>query len=220
MKSEKKVKIIYFGDSVTEGQHISPPFRWTDLLTNYLESESSKNGVLIQAVNKGVSGETSRQGLMRFAEDVQNNVPDILTLQFGLNDCNQWVTDKGYPRVSKAAYKANLVEMIERALHFGVKHIILSNNYPTLRRAPLFGGTSLEDGRLEYNQIVYEVAMSTGVTLCDIDAYFKEIDGSSYSDYLLPDPDLLHLSNTGHNHYFKKISKYLEMSILKLTEND
>ena len=93
-------------------------------------------------LNRGVSGETTRQGLERFPNDLQQYRPDIVTLQFGLNDCNCWVSDGGLPRVSEAAYRANLREMIERARRFGARHIIMSTNHPTLRHKVLLSGES------------------------------------------------------------------------------
>ena len=49
---------------------------------------------------------------------MQELEPDVMTLQFGLNDCNCWETDRGLPRVSEEAFRANLIEMIERARLF------------------------------------------------------------------------------------------------------
>ena len=66
-----------------------------------------------------------------------------MTLQFGLNASNCWDTDRGLPRVSEAAYEANLVEMIARARKFGARHIVLSTNHPTLRHRPLASGQTL-----------------------------------------------------------------------------
>ena len=61
-------------------------------------------------------------GLERYPRDVQEAQPDLLTIQFGLNDCNCWETDRGVPRVSEAAFVANLIEMIDRGRVFGASH--------------------------------------------------------------------------------------------------
>lgn len=201
----KKIKIVYFGDSITEGQYIHPPLRWTDLINQYLQSSS----IDFVSYNKGISGETSRQGLMRFATDVQDIKPDIMTLQFGLNDCNRWVSDKGFPRVSKESYRSNLHEMIQRAKHFGIEHIIVSNNHTTLRHDTLPGNVTLEAMRVVYNRIIEEVAYEEKVTFCNIDDAFLSIPRENYHDYLLPEPDLLHLSQKGHDYYFQTIKPYI-----------
>ena len=132
------------GDSITSGQHIDPELRWISLVGNALMTAYLSMTVNFHLLNRGVSGETTRQGLERFPADVQQCRPDIMTLQFGLNDGNCWVTDAGLPRVSEAADGANLIEMIDWARRFGAARIILSTNHPTLRHKVLLSGDSLE----------------------------------------------------------------------------
>ena len=166
------VTVVFMGDSITAGQYVDPPLRWTDLVSDQFQRKYLASPLNILFLNRGVSGETTRQGLERFPRDVQANWPDVMTLQFGLNDCNCWATDRGLPRVSPSAYKANLIEMIERARHFGARDIILATNHPTLRKKVLVSGRSLDDNRQRYNELVREVAAETEVTLCDIEATF------------------------------------------------
>ena len=83
------------GDSITAGQYVDAQYRWTNLLSDQLFREYWETEVILHFVCRGISGETTRQGLERFPMDVQAAVPDVLTLQFGLNDCNCWVTDRG-----------------------------------------------------------------------------------------------------------------------------
>ena len=206
MSKDNKIEpltIVFMGDSITEGQYVHHSLRWTEIVARNLRAclahdiEAHK----LYFFNRGVSGETTRQGLERFPRDVQVLAPFIMTLQFGLNDCNCWDTDHGLPRVSEAAYRANLLEMIERARAFGAAHIILSTNHPTLRHRPLASGQSLEDRRKIYNDIVREIATVSSVVLCDIDKAFSDLDSSELSDMLLPEPDVLHLSPRGHEKY-------------------
>jgi hypothetical protein len=102
-----------------------------------------------------------------------------------------------------------MIEMIERARHFGTKHIILSTNHPTLRHKPLAGGKTLEENRLRYNAIVREIACDTSVTLCDIDHGFAHFSPNELAEMLLPEPDVLHLSPKGHIHYENLIYPFL-----------
>src|SRR5215471_3369660 len=104
------VTLVHMGDSITFGQHLDPTYRWTTLVYDWLDKIYRSTSVHIRSLNRGISGETTRMGLERFPQDVQNMLPDVMTLQFGLNDCNCWVTDKGLPRVSPTAFRANLVE--------------------------------------------------------------------------------------------------------------
>ena len=84
----RAVVVAFMGNSITAGQYVDPDLRWTALVSNALLSEYLATSVNFHVLNRGVSGETTRQGLERFPADVQQHRPDIITLQFGLNDCN------------------------------------------------------------------------------------------------------------------------------------
>lgn len=212
------VTVVFFGDSITEGQYVAPPNRWVDIVSDQLLRRYLDHPVNLHLLVKGVSGETTRQALERFPRDVQAHAPDVVTLQFGLNDCNCWLTDHGLPRVSEAAYRANLVEMIDRARRFGAREIILSNNHTTLRHKPLLDGLTLEQRRLRYNGIVAEVAADTGVTFCDIDAGFSPLDRRALHAELLPYPDWLHLSEAGHQRYAALIGPVVARAVETIIE--
>lgn len=212
---QRHLTVVFMGDSITEGQYVHHSMRWTELVSAKITRSFAH---LIDPERMfyfahGVSGETTRQGLERFPRDVQQFQPDAMTLQFGLNDCNCWDTDRGLPRVSESAYRANLVEMIDRAQCFNVKKIVLSTNHPTLRFRKLCSGQTLEQRRAVYNEIVREVALKAGVTLCDIDDVFSKYDLNEREKLLLPEPDLLHLSPAGHRIYAEAICPILESAI-------
>jgi len=207
----RAIVVVFMGDSITAGQFVDPSLRWTSLVSDVIVRKYLPTTVNFQMLNRGVSGETTRQGLERFPNDLQQYRPDIVTIQFGLNDCNCWVSDGGLPRVSEAAYHANLIEMIERARRFGARRIITSTNHPTLRHKILLSGESLEDRRRRYNEIVREVAAPNGAELCDIEEAFAGFDDRELSEMLLPYPDHLHLSVAGHRHY----ASYIEPHIMR-----
>jgi hypothetical protein len=45
------------------------------------------------------------------------------------------------------------------------------------------------------------VAAAEGTTLCDIRSGFDQFEAADLREYLLPDPDLLHLSEAGNRVY-------------------
>jgi lysophospholipase L1-like esterase len=198
------------GDSITFGQYVDPARRWTALVGNALLRHYLETPINLHLINGGVSGETTRQGLERFPAAVQQHRPDIMTLQYGLNDCNCWITDAGLPRVSEAGFRVNLIEMIERSRRFGADHIILSTNHPTLRHKVMMSGDSFETRRRRYNDHVREVASLTSVTLCDIEEGFAHLDIRELAAMLLPYPDQLHLSGEGHRLYASCIQPLVE----------
>jgi acyl-CoA thioesterase-1 len=204
-------RIVYMGDSITFGQYLEPSLRWTALLDRQLRERFS--GRLFETYNRGISGETTRMGLERFPRDVQELEPDVMTLQFGLNDCNCWQTDRGLPRVSEAAYRANLIEMIARARRFGARRIVLSTNHRTLRLDEQRSGEVFEAANARYSAIVRDVALEEGVDLCDIRQAFEPFDDERLADLLLPVPDVLHLSEAGNRVYFDAIWPHIERAV-------
>jgi len=190
--------VMHIGDSITAGQRVAEAVRWTTLVGRRLK-ETFGAGVIESRVS-GVSGETTRIGLERFPRDVQDRRPAIITLQYGMNDCNCWETDLGVPRVSEDAFAANLREMIRRARHFGTGSVILATNPRSLRtRRAMESGEVYEDANARYSELVREVATVTETTLCDIRAAFEDLDERDLAP-LLKD-DLLHLDAAGHSLY-------------------
>jgi lysophospholipase L1-like esterase len=204
--------LVHMGDSITFGQYIDPSLRWTAVVEARLRTAFSPRLELV-SLNRGISGETTRMGLERFPADVQEAEPDVMTLQFGLNDCNCWQTDQGLPRVSELAFTANLVEMIMRARGFGAREIVMATNHRTLRRDTLPSGEIYEDANSRYSQLLREVADETGCTLCDIRAVFEPFDDEELNRLLLPSPDLLHLSEEGNAVYADAIYPYVAAAV-------
>jgi len=214
------VTIVFMGDSITEGQFVHHSLRWTERVARQIRAVVSTkfDTDSLHFFNRGISGETTRQGLERFPRDVQVLGPHIMTLQFGLNDCNCWDTDRGLPRVSEAAYRANLLEMIDRARTFGAGHIILSTNHPTLRFRLLASNQTLEDRRAVYNAIVRDVAREAKVALCDIDEAFSGFNKAELATMLLAEPDVLHLSALGHEKYAAAIYEPISEAVFHVIE--
>lgn len=88
--SGKSVKAVFFGDSITEGFfNTSIPDsqsvyhkKLSDKIKKYFPASDFK------AVNAGIGGNTSQDGLKRIERDVISHSPDIVSVCFGLNDSN------------------------------------------------------------------------------------------------------------------------------------
>ena len=204
-------RIVFFGDSICVGQGVSVHHSWAVALSRMVEARFLGGGLPPPIVtNASVNGNTTRMALERMPSDVQQGGVDILYVQFGLNDCNRWITDKGRPRVSRKAFAANLEEIIERGRVFGARRVLIATNHPTAR-AQLLGGvasSSFEDQRRLYNaEIRMLVANDPALTLVDLESAFMDHlqrDGVELSHLLLQDG--LHLSERGHRLYERVIS--------------
>lgn len=201
---------MFFGDSITAGQYVSPSLHWTTLLRERLSDLESTHVLFSVAA---VSGETTRQGLERFPTEVQSVRPHVMTVQFGLNDCNRWQTDEGLSRVSELAFAANLLEIIGRARRFGTTQVILCTTHPTLRTTTFEDGATYEDCRRRYNEIVRRVAHDADVLLYDFEAAFAPLE-PRLAELLMEPPDVLHLSAAGHVVYADLLEPVLRDALL------
>lgn len=149
-------------------------------------------------INASANGRTTRQALEAMPYEVQSHRPDIVIVQFGLNDANRWATDMGLPRVSPLAFQANLTEIYQRAYAAGAKTIFAMTNHVVLR---------IND----YNWRIRE-AVAVGE---DIDLPIHLIDMAealkSQARYLLPDG--VHLNDVGHRLYFEATRHALDKVI-------
>lgn len=200
-------RVVFFGDSICFGQGVSIHQGWVTRLSARLEllGEDLSKSLIVQ--NSGINGDTTRLALERMPYDVQSNGVDILIIQFGMNDCNHWVSDKGAPRVSPAAFEANLQEIIDRARLHGARHIILNTNHPTLRNKEKMTGSdcTYQENNRRYNAKIRDVFARNRetVVLNDMEQIFDDEVGSDQSGlakFLLVDH--LHLSRAGHDVYF------------------
>lgn len=205
MAVRKHLKVFFFGDSICFGQGVSPQHTWVCRIAAALEMRfQDKIDLLVQ--NPSINGNTTRQALERIAYDVQSHAPHIVLTQFGMNDCNGWETDKGQPRVSSDAFRANLSEIVDRCRVFGAKHIIVGTNHPTTRTRELLPNVDFpyETANRSYNVVSREVAAAKSAILADAEAAFHDAvaaEEASYAHLVLDDQ--LHLSKSGHDLYFR-----------------
>lgn len=201
-------RLYVFGDSIAFGQLVSPHLVWVTRLAQWAAVESSEQ-LLVQ--NAGVNGNTTRQGLERFHFDVISHSPRYLIVQFGLNDCNKWMTDNGLPRVSLPSFRSNLNEILSRARASYVEHVFVNTNHPTAKKEPL-GSDGDDDYQLAnrcYNAAIRELMEDlTGsadwLTLIDIESLWHgrlSRGDAALSELLLDDG--IHLSELGHAWYYE-----------------
>lgn len=211
------MKVFFFGDSICFGQGISLHKGWVPRISSRLEELSVKLDTSILVVNSAVNGRTTRQALLDMPYEIQSYAPDILVVQFGMNDCNYWETDRGNPRVSPKAFAANLEEILTRAFSFGAKKVFLNTNHPTGRDTTTlpYSDITYQQSNERYNRIIRDVAdlFSDKVILNDMETTFYKT--ASKRDELLPLllSDFLHLSEKGHEVYLNTIYKKIAQEI-------
>ncbi len=218
-----QIRVFFFGDSICVGQHVSIHNGWVAKISASLAQLGKEKNWRIVTNNASANGRTTRQALEVIGYELQSQHPDIVIVQFGMNDCNYWQTDKGLPRVSPKAFGANLEEIIRRSFNFGAKTVLLNTNHPTGLDQKIFPHTDIvyQQSNEQYNQIIRNVAKDNpdNLILNDIESHFVKHTGKD-RDKVLPllmeDPDLLHLSEKGHELYFELVYPKLESAVLDI----
>lgn len=72
------LKVAYLGGSITEGKNYTTPF------SNYIKNTFAKGG--FTEVNAGLSGTSSVVGLVRSEKQIVEQKPDIIFIEFSVND--------------------------------------------------------------------------------------------------------------------------------------
>jgi acyl-CoA thioesterase I len=204
---DSTVKVTFFGDSIFVGQGVSIYRGWVTRIAQFLDEYGEATGQEFLVTNASVNGRTTRQALEDMPYSVQSHGVDILVVQFGLNDCNYWATDRGLPRVSIGAFIENLKEIVYRARVLGARKIFVNNNHPTSRVKELIPGTHItyEDSNREYSYAISKMARGLGsdILFQDVYQYFSDLvvkHECGIERYLLSDG--LHLSVAGHEAYY------------------
>lgn len=197
-----------FGDSICFGQYVSHHLTWVGRLSSAInEIPGQKGRVMLNSVS--INGNTTRMALERMPHDVTSHQVDFCLIQFGMNDCHYWATDRGVPRVSPKAFAANLEEMVERLMAIKTKQIFMDTNHPSLKGSYAhLPSRTYAQSNAEYNEItrsVHEDLRKKGypIELIDIETKWKDLLATdpllSLSDLLLPDG--VHPSEKGHELY-------------------
>lgn len=83
------ITIAYIGGSITEGLDVKPTERYVTLSSNEFEATYA-NGGTVTCINAGLSGTPSNLGVLRVQRDVLAYDPDIVFIEFAVNDAQDF----------------------------------------------------------------------------------------------------------------------------------
>lgn len=211
--------LTILGDSISFGQLVTSHKTWPVLLSVALERTQSEAWTV---TNHSINGNTSRLGLEGVSARLSSPSPNIVMIQYGLNDCNRWASELGLSRVSEKSFKSNIEELVQRSRASGASTVFVMTSHPTLNSEHSNRSADYEIIRERYNEILREIREGDpSLRLVDIERKFQEIGkhgepmvsfSSRLSEALLPDG--IHLSEEGHDWYFRLVFDELKLSIL------
>ena len=179
IESGADATIVCFGDSITAGYAVRrgfPSFLLESLRQRFPDSK-------IEMINSGISGDTSQDGLSRLDWAVLSYEPDLVTINFGINDC--------VLGLSLEEFEMNLVEMVRRIRAGPDSEILLLSSQP-LESPPY------DQRVLDYYQTVETVAKEMNVGFVDVyGAWMKRVRAGMPLDSLIL-PGLDHPNEAGY----------------------
>jgi lysophospholipase L1-like esterase len=198
--------LVAFGDSTTA------PRGKLEIYADLLHKELSFEGKEVAVINAGVPGNTTTMAAKRFEKDVLAAKPDVVIVQFGINDSaiDVWKNPPAVePRVKQDVYGRNLRDFVRTLKGKGARVVLMTPNplcWTDALKAK-YGHApyqpEIEDGfnvlLRKYAETVLQIASEENVGLVDVFAAFNEHarqrGASSPSDLLL---DGMHPNNAGH----------------------
>lgn len=221
--ADTTVRIVALGDSTTA------PYDWAPqvkrVYAGCLPEALAAHGIHAQVFNAGIGDTTTAQAVARLDRDVRSRKPDIVIVQFGIND--SWIdADEGktLPRLTRDQYRGNLRTIIDTLRRDGARLVLMTPN-PMRWSDPYYikvfeQHPGLLDTRAArgidrlldvYAEDMRAVAREEGVPLVDVFEAFEahgRTPGHSIDDILL-EGDGIHPNQAGQDLVCGLLSKRL-----------
>jgi lysophospholipase L1-like esterase len=164
--------LVVFGDSISAGFAVGHGF--DHFLREMLTAKYPQ--ALIHMINSGVCGDTSLDGLDRLDWSVISYLPDLVTINFGINDM--------YWGIGLGEFKSNLVAVTERIIDGCQSEILLLSSEPLVTPHYCHEVQS-------YYGVVQDVAEEMDVGFVDVyRAWMRRVDcGVALESLILPGLD-------------------------------
>lgn len=166
LQSEKPIKWVFYGDSITQGAYNTLGWRdYTQLFAERIRFELRRPDDLI--LNAAYDGSTTRHLLEAFDWRVRSFEPHVVFLMVGMNDC---CLEADGPRVPLEEFRKNLAELVQRIR-------AINSAIPVLQTAcPILNELVPERASMYpiYMQALCEMAEALDVSLIDHRTHWLE----------------------------------------------
>lgn len=199
----KNLMVVCFGDSITYGYCAEYGKDYVSLFKKKISEDFPKDSITIR--NRGINGESSRDGLARIDDELVSYSPDIIIMLFGSNDSaySPWY-HVGYEEFS------HNYDVILSKIKSAGSEIILITPPPVIEDSEMpFIENSVLDG---YCEIVKEKAEKYGLELIDMNKAFREYKNLSE----LFQWDGVHISTEGYQLFFDTVYKTVKPILNKM----
>ena len=186
----KKIRVVYFGDSITEAAVKPHGFIMID--DSLLNPKGASNYELIGA---GVSGNKVYDLYLRMEDDVISKAPDIVVIYVGVNDV--WHKKMG-TGTDADKFERFYLALVKKFRAANIK-VILCTPATIGER---YDNTNEQDGDMNhYSNIIRKIAADQHLTLVDLRSAFLEyekLNNKNNLDRGLLTSDGVHLNDAGN----------------------
>jgi len=184
---------VAFGDSITDGYGVSRGF--VSFLTEQISR--ARPDLDLVTINTGMSGDTSRGGLYRLGRDVIDHRPDLVTINFGVNDA--------FSSISPRQFSDNLRDMASRIRDAGCVRLLLLS-------CESIPEDWAEQQVLPYWEAMKNLAEEVGCVYADVHGkWVKELKGGRLESDLIISGDM-HPNEEGHRLIAEAVFEAMEES--------
>jgi lysophospholipase L1-like esterase len=134
-------------------------------------------------VNNGLSGDHTNDAIHRLQRDVLNHDPDLVTINFGVNDA--------FSGISAVKFGSNLEAMVDIIRENGCGRIVLVSS-------EVIPEPQAEKKMKPYWEKMREVAETAGVVYADANGYWQSLLDSGTDWWSLIIPGDMHPNEEGH----------------------
>ena len=179
LQSTEQMTIVVLGDSLTSGWMVARGY--TEFLRDMLMARYPKVGIKI--INSGIPGDTAPGGLCRLQQDVISYVPDLVLVQFALNDA--------FCGSSLEEFRRSIEAIVERIRQESSAEVLLLTS-------TLPADTSEFDVVAPFYAELKQIARDKACALAPVDEHWRNaIAGGRPHDELVLH-DRVHPSETGY----------------------
>jgi lysophospholipase L1-like esterase len=204
MQIQKPIKVIFFGDSITEAG--VKPGGYISLMQDKIKLGASPNYELI---GSGIGGNKIYDLYLRIQEDVLDKKPDVVVIYIGVNDV--WHKQSSQTGTDPDKFTKFYSAIIKKLQSSGIKVIVCT---PAVIGERTDFTNQLDGDLNRYSDMIRQLAVNHGCGLIDIRKAFLEFNlanNPQNKDSGILTSDRVHLNQAGNQMLaelmFKGLSK-------------
>jgi isoamyl acetate esterase len=192
MTQQKKTKIVFFGDSIT--QQGNNKNGYIDRMRTEITTKNIRDKY--ELVGAGIGGNKVYDLYLRMEEDVLSKEPDVVVIYVGINDV--WHKSSSGTGTDKAKFEKFYIAIIKKLQAKNIRVVLCT---PTVI-GELKNNTNQQDGDLNaYSEIIRRIAVENDCGLIDLRNAFLEYENANNAENKesgILTTDRVHLNENGN----------------------